>query len=353
MHYRKVSLLAMATVATLALASCSAGSESTELDPDADVTEQSLVVSVWADYYPEDLAETFEAATGIPITIVNHATNEEVMGKLTAGGDSGIDVAFVSGQYAQALNEGGLLQPLDESLIPNEENLYAEAQELAYDPGNTFSMPYAWGTTGLCYRSDLVPTAPTSWNDLLKPEYKGKFVMPHPGSSGTAFNAIAGWIKAMGEANAWTYMDKLHENVAVYLHSGSAPCVQAARGERMIGLGFDMRGASEKSKGAPIQLVVPKEGSGWDMEAVAIIKGTKNLAAAQKLADFAASRAAHDIYGKYYAIVGAPGQHALPANYPPEAEPSMLPLDLPWMAANRDRILTEWSKRYDAKSAPK
>jgi len=194
---------------------------------------------------------------------------------------------------------------------------------------------------------------PTSWNDLLKPEYKGKFVMPHPGSSGTAFNAIAGWIKAMGEANAWTYMDKLHENVAVYLHSGSAPCVQAARGERMIGLGFDMRGASEKSKGAPIQLVVPKEGSGWDMEAVAIIKGTKNLAAAQKLADFAASRAAHDIYGKYYAIVGAPGQHALPANYPPEAEPSMLPLDLPWMAANRDRILTEWSKRYDAKSAPK
>ncbi|MET0854007.1 MAG: extracellular solute-binding protein, partial [Microterricola sp.] len=165
MHYRKVSLLAMATVATLALASCSAGSESAELDPNADVTEQSLVVSVWADYYPEDLAETFEAATGIPITIVNHATNEEVMGKLTAGGDSGIDVAFVSGQYAQALNEAGLLQPLDESLIPNEENLYAEAQELAYDPGNTFSMPYAWGTTGLCYRSDLVPTAPTSWND--------------------------------------------------------------------------------------------------------------------------------------------------------------------------------------------
>jgi iron(III) transport system substrate-binding protein len=194
---------------------------------------------------------------------------------------------------------------------------------------------------------------PTSWHDLLKPEYKGKFVMPHPGSSGTAFNAIAGWIKAMGEQGAWAYMDKLHENVAVYLHSGSAPCVQAARGERMVGLGFDMRGAQEKSKGAPIQLVVPKEGSGWDMEAVAIVKGTKNLAAAKKLADFAASKAAHDIYGKYYAIIGAPGQHALPTNYPPEAEPSMLALDLPWMAANRDRILAEWSKRYESKAAPK
>ena len=54
-------------------------------------------------------------------------------------------------------------------------------------------------------------------------------------------------------------MDGLHENIAVYTHSGSAPCVQAAKGERMVGIGFDMRGASEKTKGAPIDLD-PAEG---------------------------------------------------------------------------------------------
>ena len=194
---------------------------------------------------------------------------------------------------------------------------------------------------------------PASWQDLTDPKFKGQVVMPNPSSSGTGFLAIAGWIKAMGEAGAWQFMDKLHENVAVYTHSGSAPCVQAARGERMVGIGFDMRGASEKSKGAPIELVLPKEGAGWDMEASAIVKGTKNLAAAQRLMDFAVSRKANELYGKYYAIVATPGLNVAPPNYPANAEPSMLPLDLAWMSENRDRILAEWTKRYDGKSAPR
>ena len=88
--------------------------------------------------------------------MAEHATNEEIMAKLTAGGDSGIDVAFVSGQYAQALNEAGLLEPIDAELVPNLANLYPEATELAYDQGNDYSVPYTWGTTGICYRSDLV-----------------------------------------------------------------------------------------------------------------------------------------------------------------------------------------------------
>ena len=140
-----------------------------------DLNGQTLTISNWAGYYPEDLATQVEGAIGVPLTIANHATNEEIMAKLTAGGDSGFDVAFVSGQYAQALNDAGLLAPIDQAQIPNLTNLYPEANELAYDPGNTFSVPYAWGTTGICYRADVVDE-PTSWNDILKPsgETKGK-----------------------------------------------------------------------------------------------------------------------------------------------------------------------------------
>ncbi len=57
-------------------------------------------------------------------------------------------------------------------------------------------------------------------------------------------------------------------------------------GERVAGIALDMRGASEKTKGAPLEVIVPKEGVGWDMEAVAIVKGTKKLAAAKKIADW-------------------------------------------------------------------
>jgi spermidine/putrescine transport system substrate-binding protein len=85
----------------LAATSCSSGggepADPTEAGP------QELVVSIWADYYPEDLAEQFEAATGIKLTIVNHTTNEDVVAKLTASADPGSAGAFMSGQYAQAL----------------------------------------------------------------------------------------------------------------------------------------------------------------------------------------------------------------------------------------------------------
>ena len=81
---------------------------SDSLDANADLKAQSLVVSNWAGYMPEDLPTQFEAAVGPKVTVTNHATNEEIMAKLTAGGDSGIDVAFVSGQFAQALAEHGL-----------------------------------------------------------------------------------------------------------------------------------------------------------------------------------------------------------------------------------------------------
>ena len=194
---------------------------------------------------------------------------------------------------------------------------------------------------------------PTSWQDITKPEYKGKIVMPHPASSGTGYLTVAAWIQLMGEKAAWEFMDKLHDNIAVYTHSGSAPCVQAAKGERMAGIGFDMRGAREKTQGAPIEIVLPKEGAGWDLEATGIVKGTKNLELAKKVADWGASKGASELYSKYYALVAEPSVKNIPPNYPPNAEAAMVKNDFGWMAENRDRILAEWSKRYESKSAPK
>jgi len=222
--------------------------------------------------------------------------------------------------------------------------------------------PYTW--TGMdaflsvaCYNTveggKTGAKAPVSWNDLTNPVFKGKIVMPHPASSGTGYLTVAAWIQIMGEKAAWDFMDKLHDNIAVYTHSGSAPCVQAAKGERTIGIGFDMRGAREKTQGAPIDIILPKEGAGWDMEATGIVKGSKNLALAKKVADWGASKDASELYSKYYALVAEPSVKNIPPNYPPNAEQAMVKNDFAWMADNRDRILAEWSKRYESKSAPK
>jgi len=194
---------------------------------------------------------------------------------------------------------------------------------------------------------------PTSWADLLKPVYKGQIVMPNPASSGTGFLAVSGWLQMQGD-QGWKFMDSLDANVAVYTHSGSKPCKMAASGEYPIGISIEYTGAQLKTKGAPIDVIIAQEGSGWEMEATAIVKGTKNLDAAKKLADWAASKKANELYVNYYAVTAHPDVHKQMPNYPANAEMMMLKKnDFNWAAKNRDQILAEWSKRYDAKSEPK
>ena len=130
--------------------------------------------------------------------------------------------------------------------------------------------------------------------------------------------------------------------------------MQAAKGERLIGIGFDMRGATEKTKGAPIDLIVPKEGLGWEMEVTAIMKGTKNLEAAKKLADWASSLEGQRALRQ---VLRHRRQSRRSSRCRPTIRPTarrlMAKMDVEWMAKNRERILAEWTKRYDGKSAPK
>ena len=168
----------------------------------------------------------------------------------------------------------------------------------------------AW-VASVCYntveagKAGLTP--PTSWKDLTDPQYAGHLIMPNPNSSGTGFLDVSSWLQIFGEDGGWEYMDALHENIARYTHSGSKPCKLAAAGEIPIGISFAFRGAKSKAAGAPIEIIVPSEGVGWDMEATAIVAGTANLDAAKKLVDFTVTKQANEMYNTGYAVVAYPG----------------------------------------------
>ena len=194
---------------------------------------------------------------------------------------------------------------------------------------------------------------PTSWFDLLDPAYKGKILFSNPASSGTGYFHVSAWIQMFGEDKGWAFMDRLHENIAQYQHSGTKPCRDAASGEYPVGISYELAGASLKTKGAPIDVLLMKEGGGWDMDTAAILKGTKKLDAAKRLMDFAASRKANEIYAKFVSQVAIEGIATTIPNYPAGVAASMIKNDLDWAADNRDRILVEWQRRYDGKSAKK
>ncbi len=215
----------------------------------------------------------------------------------------------------------------------------------------------AW-VAAVCYNTvesakhNLEP--PKTWRDLLKPMYKGHLIMPNPNSSGTGFLDVSSWLQMFGKnEGGWAFMDRLHKNIARYTHSGSKPCKLAAAGEIPIGISFAFRGARSKAKGAPIDIIVPSEGVGWEMEASGIIAGTDKLEAAQTLMDWSISRKAMEMYNTAYAVVGMPGV-AKPVEYfPPTLLEKMITNDFEWAANNRKAILAEWLNRYDSKSDAK
>jgi spermidine/putrescine transport system substrate-binding protein len=250
-----------------------------------------IVVSNWDGYMPKDIAEKFKAATGHEMEVSLHATNEEIMGKVIASKGQGFDVLFVSAPFAQALHNLGIADEIDHIQLPNIKNLYPQATQLKHDPGNVFSIPYAWGTTGLCYRSDLVPSPPTSWMDLLKPAeaIKGKVTM-----LATDRWLLGAGLLAQGFSVNETDKTKLEAAKALLIEAKKSLLAyddttfysKLVSGEAVMVQGWDgwcNYGITENDK---IKYVVPKEGSDLWVDTMIIVSSSQNKEAAHAFINF-------------------------------------------------------------------
>ena len=179
--------------------------------------------------------------------------------------------------------------------------------------------------------------------------------MPNPNSSGTGFLDVSSWIQIMGEDAAWEYMDKLHSNVAVYTHSGSKPCKQAGAGEFPVGISWPGRAIKIIKAGAPMEMIIPEEGIGWEMQVVAIMKGTKNLDDSKTLIDWTLGRGM-ELFGERQSIIADTSKITPDPELPEffkEVNAKLIDNKFAWAAANKNRIVAEWKQRYDGKTEPK
>jgi spermidine/putrescine transport system substrate-binding protein len=250
----------------------------------------TLTISNWDLYTPEDLIPKFEKATGIKVKLAKHATNEDIMGKLEAQNGGGYDIVFVSGPFAESLKKRGWAAKLDHTQIPNRKNLYASAFKLGYDRGNNYSMPYTWGTTGLCWRSDLTKT-PKSWWDLLKPsaDLKGKTTMLATDRwlmlpALRVLNYSINTVDPKKLAKAAAVLKETKKTLLAYddttfyskLVSGEAKLVEAWDGWCNYGI-------AENPK---IKFVVPKEGADVWVDTMVVLAKSKHQAEAHKFLNF-------------------------------------------------------------------
>ena len=193
-----------------------------------------------------------------------------------------------------------------------------------------------------------------SYEDLLNPKLKGHIVMSNPSSSGTGLLTVTGLLqlKGKGTDNGWDFLAQLHENIDQYVHSGSKPAKMAGAGECVIGVSFGYAGIKQKRGGLPAEVVFPAEGSGWDLEANALMKKSAIKQAAKTFLDWAISDEAMNLYKANYPVL-ANGKGGKYEGFNGDPVNQLIDNDLSWVAANRDSILKRWMEKFDGKSAAK
>jgi iron(III) transport system substrate-binding protein len=205
----------------------------------------------------------------------------------------------------------------------------------------------AWAS-GLCINKFVMKQNnlpyPKTWQDLSNPIYKGQIVTPNPASSGTGFMNVTAWIQMWGEESAWAYMDDLHKNIKMYIHSGSKPCRMAAQGEVAIGISSTSFAEKLIKRGAPIDVIIPEGGIGWEMEAAAIIKNTSKVEAAKRLLDWASSEDVAEIGAEFSGITA---REAFMTPVGKSVYNHMIDNDLSWAASNRLTLIQQWRDKYE------
>jgi spermidine/putrescine-binding protein len=151
----------------------SAGGSTTPPTFDPKPEAKTLNFYNWTDYIATDTIPNFQKETGIKVTYDNYSSNDELFAKMRTGG-SGFDIIVPTDATLVKMKHAGLVQPLDLSLIPNLKNLDPRFRTAAYDPGNQYSIPWQWGTTGIGFDKTKVGGAVTDWDAFNLPAVSGK-----------------------------------------------------------------------------------------------------------------------------------------------------------------------------------
>ncbi len=326
----------------LVLTACQKEQESKELN----------LLCVPQEEWCQGMKEEFEKEFGITVNYVRMSTGE-ALARLEAEKDNPqFDIMWGGpiDTYIAGKNEG----MFEQYESPNTKNLLDQDKYL--DPDNYWAGIYI-GSLGFATNKDFLEAhpgleAPTSWDDLLKPEFKGQLLVAHPSTSGTSYTAMATILQLMGEEKGWEYLNKYADQVLQFTKSGSAPAKFVGAGEGAVGVVFSHDIVKQIEAGLPLVLSFPEEGTGYEIGGMAIVKGAKNMDAAQKWYDWALTPEAQALGPKYKAYQ-APTVGGVDLAYPELLEVNLIDYDFQWAGDHKkefvDRFINEIAGAEDLK----
>ncbi len=272
----------------------------------AGAAQPVLHVYNWSDYIDASIIEDFEKETGTKVVYDVYDSNDILETKLLAG-KTGYDLVFPSGNFLARQIKAGIFQPLDKAKLPNWKNLDPDlmARLTVYDPGNSFGVPYLWGTTGIAFNVDMIKKrmadAPvTSWNLIYDPEIIKRFADCGIFMLDAGDEIIPATLKYLGldpdskdpavleKANpplmaVRPYIRKFHssENINALANGDICLAVMWSGDAKQAG----MR-AEEAKKGVKVAYRIPTEGAQMWFDMMAIPKDAPNPEAAHAFINY-------------------------------------------------------------------
>ncbi len=301
------------------------------------------------------MVTAFERATGIKVDMTRKSSGENYAQVKAEAANPRGDVWWggTGDPHLQAAEEGLTLEYRSPKLSELHEWAVRQAEQSRYRTVGVYA-----GALGFGYNAELLARkglpAPKCWADLLDPRLRDEVQVADPNSSGTAYTLLATVLQIMGEEKGWEYLKKLHRNVNQYTKSGAAPAKAVSLGETLVGITFMHDLVTYAVQGAPVKVVAPCEGTGYEIGSMSIIKGAPNLENAKKWYEWALTPEAQALGAQAKAYQVPSNRHAAaPPQAPKFSEIKLINYDFAkyGSSAERRRLLSKWDK--EVKALPK
>ena len=291
----------------------------------------------------QGMKQEFEAKYGITVNYVRMSAGE-ALARLQAEKDNPQFDIWWGGPIDSfvAAKQDGLLEAYDS---PNYVNLLDPVK--MKDADNFWVGVYV-GTLGFATNTDWLAAhpgvePPKSWDDLLKPEFKGQVMVAHPSSSGTSYTALATVLQIRGEEAGWEYLKKYAAQMSQYTKSGAAPAKFVGQGEAAVAIVFshDIVNEIENNK-LPLVLTFPEEGTGYEIGGMALVKGGAHPQAARLWFDWALTPEAQSL-GPKYAAYQAPTIKGVELSHPELLQVKLIDYDFIWAGEHKKEFVDKFT----------
>jgi iron(III) transport system substrate-binding protein len=333
--------LAGATALVAACGGSAAPSPSTSTAPKA--TGRISIYSALNESTNNQLFAAFTKATGVEVSALPLAAAGDLQTKITAEKNNPQADIFVGGssEFHDPLGKQGLLEAYQS---PNAKDVGAQFKEASGLWTGWYTGIFGFISNTSRLNKDLGGKKPATWDDLLDPAWSKKLILPDPIKTGGGYIFIATQIFRFGrdETKAMDYMKKLHANILSYGPTSPGVITSISNGEAAGAPNWSHDILTEKAKDpSRIDLNVPKD-TGFEVGAVSIVKGGKNLLGAQAFVDWVLTKEAGDLNVKL-SNRGSVRKDVTPAPGAPTLDQvSLVNYDRQWATDNKTRIQKLW-----------